>query len=73
MFTDVTYIVGHVHNQLEHPAVRRMLRWAELVARKGKKGRYKTLVEKKLAIFHTQYRQGKREGVILKSNPREHD
>jgi hypothetical protein len=50
-----------------------MLRWAELVARKGKKDRYKTLVGKKLAIFLTQYRQGKREGVILKSNPREDD
>jgi hypothetical protein len=31
------------------------------------------LVRKTLAICHIQYRQGKREGAILKSNPREDD
>ena len=35
----LTYIVGHLHGRLVHPAARRMLRWAELVAREGKKNR----------------------------------
>jgi hypothetical protein len=49
-----------------------MLRWAEIVARKGKKTGT-NVGGKTLAIFHIQYHQGKREGVILKSNPREDD